>query len=408
MATFRYKAYGADGRAAAGTIEAASRQAAIDDLHRRNLFAFDIAEAAAVVETRWWERELFATTALPPADLAMLTRELATLVKAELPIDETLRILASQPLLKARTRAVVRGLLAKVEAGVPLSDAMAQADGAFPAHAWQIVKAGESSATLASALGDLAQGLELSEKVRQQVRSATLYPLVLLAVASVAIGLVLFILIPALGPLFKGVGAELPLSLRVLDGLRSAVTANPWVTAVVAAVLVGGWLAVRRGAAWRRMRDDLVLRIPGLATLVTYRETGRLARTLATLLKSGVPLLDAMAVAGGVMANRRYADAVAAATERVREGEGLAPSLAVSGRIPETALRLISVGERSGDIDAMAARVADIYEAAFQRNVERTTALLAPLLTVLIGGLVGTLILSVITATLSLNELSWR
>lgn len=408
MATFRYKAFAPDGRALDGTIEAASRKAAIDELHRRRVFPFDVAEGGPVDTTPWWQREVFSGAGLPSSSLATLIRELATLIQADLPIDEALRILASQPMLGARTRNVVRELLAKIEAGAPLSEAMAAAGGSFPAHTWQIVKAGEASGTLAPALADLAQSLELTEKVHQQVRSATLYPLVLLAVAGVAIGLVLFVLIPALGPLFKGVGAELPLSLRVLDGVRSALVGEPVVTALIVAALVGGWLAVRRNRSWRLFRDGLVLRIPGLATLVTYRETGRLARTLATLLHSGVPLLDAMSVASGVVANSRFADALAAATERVRQGTGLAAALAEGGRIPETAIRLISVGERSGEIDAMAARVAEIYETAFQRNVERATSLLAPLLTVLIGGLVGTLILSVISATLSLNELAWR
>ncbi len=408
MATFRYKAYAPDGRALAGTIEAANRKGAIDELHQRRVFPFDVVEGAVDDATRWWEREVFGGHGLPAGNLATLTRELATLIKAELPIDEALRILAGQPLLGNRTRTVVRGLLAKVEAGAPLSEAMAAATEAFPAHTWQIVRAGEASGTLGPALGDLAQSLELSEKVRQQVRSATLYPMVLLAAASVAMGLVLFILIPALGPLFKGVGAELPLSLRILDGIRSALTVEPILTGLVLTALAGGWFAVRRSQPWQYFRDGLVLRIPGLSSLITYRETGRLARTLATLLRSGVPLLDAMTVTSGVLANSRFASAVAAATERVRQGTGLAAALAEGGRIPETAVRLISVGERSGEIDAMAARVADIYEQAFQRNVERATALLAPLLTVLIGGLVGTLILSVISATLSLNELTWR
>ena len=408
MPSYRYKAYAPDGRALDGAIEADSRQAAIEALHRRGQFAFDVTEGAAVSEIRWWEREVFATAALPPAQLAVLVRELATLTQAQLPIDETLRIVAGQPMLKPRARMVARGLLAKVTEGRALSEAMADADGTFPPFAWQIVRAGEASGTLGPALANLAHGLEEAGKTREKIRSATLYPLVLLAVALAALALILFVLIPALGPLFKGVGAELPLTLRVLDGVRVLLTASPLATWAVLAAAIAGLIAVRRSAWWRTWRDRLVLRVPGLATLVTYRETGRLARTLATLLASDVPLLDALGVSQGVMSNAHFADAVAAARERVRQGTSLGAALAETGRFPDTAMRLIAVGEKSSDIAPMAARVADIYETALQRAVDRATALLAPLLTIVIGGIVGTLILSVISATLSINELTWR
>jgi general secretion pathway protein F len=408
MPSYRYRAFAPDGRAVDGSVEAQSRQAAIELLHRRGQFPFDVVESAAAAGPRWWEREVFPRRALPASSLAILIRELATLVAAELPIDEALRILAGQPLLSARTRGLVRGLLARVTEGQSLSEAMAGADGAFPAFTWQIVKAGEASGTLGPALGDLALSLERAEKVREAVRAATLYPLVLLGVATAALTLILFVLIPALEPLFKGVGAELPLVLRLLDGGREAIVGHP-LTVLLLAVLAGiGITMLRRTPWWRGLCDGAALRLPGLGPLVAYRETGRFARTLATLLRSGVPLIDTLAVGAGVMANSRFAAAVEMARERVRQGSGLAAALAESGRFPETAVRLVSVGERSGELEAMAARVADIYEAAFARGVERMTTLLAPLLTMLIGGLVGGLILSVISATLGINELAWR
>jgi general secretion pathway protein F len=408
MPSFRYKAYAPDGRALDGAIEAASRQAAIEALHRRGQFPFDVIEGAASAEQRWWEREVFAAPGLPHAQLALLVRELATLTQAELPIDESLRILAGQPLLKPRARAVVRGLLRRVTEGRALSEAMAAADGAFPSFAWQIVRAGEASNTLGPALGNLAHGLEEAQKTREKIRSATLYPLVLLAVAMAALALILFVLIPALGPLFKGVGAELPWTLRIMDRGRALLTASPLATLATLAAGVAGLLAGRRAPWWRKARGRLALRVPGVATLVMYHETARLARTLSTLLQSGVPLLDALDVTESTQSNTEFAAAVKSAKERVRGGTSLGAALADTGRFPEAAMRLITVGEKSSDIAPMAARVADIYEAALQRAVDRATALLAPLLTIVIGGIVGALILSVISATLSINDLTWR
>jgi general secretion pathway protein F len=188
--------------------------------------------------------------------------------------------------------------------------------------------------------------------------------------------------------------------------VRQALAANWAVWLGGAGGLVALMVALIATGHLKRVLSVLALRVPILGGLIVQREVARFSRTLATLLKSGVPLLEATRISGGVLVNASYRDAVAAVAEEIREGASLTRPLSASGLFPEVSLRLIAVGEKTGQLETMLLRTADIFEATLQRRLDRITALITPLLTLAIGGLVGGLIVSVMSALLGINELA--
>lgn len=405
MARYSYQAYDQHGRLTRGEIEAPTRSAALQSLHRQGRFALAIEEgAAAPADVPWWRRELFASRALPLADLAMFTRELATLVKANLALDEALRIVSLQPLMSARMRAVSRGVLDRVREGASLSGALAEG-GLFPEHHWRTVQAGEASGALGSVLDELSGLIERAIETRRQVTSALLYPAILIAAAVGALVVIMGVLLPSIVPLFKDAGTAMPPLLQLMSDMREGFIGNWPVVLAVLALVVGGLIAAGRDSRLQRTRDRLLLRMPVVGALIRDRETARFSRTLSTLMRNGVPMLEAVRISSGVLRNALFADTARDAAQSLAEGRPLSAPLTQSGLFTELSLRLIAVGEQTGQLDTMLGQVATIYEATVQRQLGRLMSFLAPALTLAIGVIVGGLILSVMNAVLSVNDL---
>lgn len=408
MPRYSYTAYDKTGARVTGELSAASREAALQALSRRGELPVVCAESRGGTSVPWWQREVFGAGELPIASLAMFTRELASLIKAELPLDETLRILAVQPLLPARLRAITERVLERVVEGEPLSGAIAAHGNAFPEFYARLVRAGEASGSLGDVMDDLAGFLERSAEARGQLMSALLYPAILLCAAALAIGVILAFLLPAIMPLFEEAGASPPWLIGGLAAMQGAV-AGHWLAALAFLALVtAGLYAAAQNRTVRDAAAGFVLKVPGLGSLIERRESGRLARTLATLLKSGVPLLDAVRISGSALSNARFTAALQSAEAAIKEGAPLSEPLARSGLFSDLILRLTSIGEKTGQLDVMLARAATIYETAFQRQLQRLTALITPVFTVLIGSIVGGLILTVMSAIGAINDLALR
>ena len=406
MPRFSYTAYDVSGARGRGVIDADNREAAIESLFRQGRYPLELIEGSAGWAPRWWERELF-VRGLSQRNLALLTRELATLVKAELPIDESLRITCLQPLMPKHARQIVGQVLGRVLEGASLSDAF-QAQGAFPPYYAQVVRAGETAGMLGQALDDLARFLERATEFRSRVGSALLYPALLLVAALGTVLVITTILVPTIAPLFQEAGAQPPFIVQALLTVQEGI-ANHWLLAVLAiTALAGGSVALARNERWRLWWDRTMLKVPLVSTLVRSGQTASMTRTLGTLIRNGVPLLRALQVTSGVLSNRAMAEAMRDCAGEVSEGAGLASSLERSGLFPELALRLTRVGEQTGQLDVMLERVGSIYESALQRQLLRLTNLLTPVLTIVIGVLVGGLLLSVMGAIVGLNELALR
>src|SRR5258705_9263448 len=221
MPRYSYKAYDGNGGRLAGEIESETREAALEALTRQGRYALELVEGGVSAPSLpWWQQEVFGSRRLTQQNIALFTRELATLVKAELPIDEALRIVVLQPLISARTRQAIAGVLARVLDGASLSEALGAQQGAFPEYYWRIVHAGEASGTLGIALEDLAHLLDRSMEFRSRVASALVYPATLMIAAGGALIIVLTILVPTIAPMFKEAGKEPPAVIGSLIALQ--------------------------------------------------------------------------------------------------------------------------------------------------------------------------------------------
>lgn len=407
MPRFRYSAYDATGRLRQGEAEAASLQAFLAWLHGQGLQPFETGEVAGSGRLPWWQRDLTGPGRLSAASLRLLTRELATLVGAEIPLDEALRLVLLQS-PAGKTRLVVEAVLARVLDGDSLSKAMRAQAGMFPDDYLSMLAAGEASGTLATVLDDMALYLDRVGELRARIGSALVYPAVLMAMAVIAITLILMALVPALEPIFADAGTPPPLAFQVFAGLSSLITGY-WphlLAGTAAAILLIS--ALLRVPAVTAALDRLWLGLPIVGSLITNMEVGRFGRALGTLIRAGVPMLAALEISRGLARNSAVRSAIGRAAEQVKEGSALARPLEESGRFPALALRLIGVGEETGQLERMLTHVAQIYEIDVQRRIDRLMSLLTPALTLAIGLVVGGLILSVMNAVLSVNEVAFQ
>lgn len=407
MPRYKYKAYERDGAVTHGEISASTRGDALEVLARRATYPVELTEAepGGEAEVKWWQREIGGTGKLSSARLAAFTRELAGLVKANLPLDEALRIVAMQPLIPRRVRQVTNAALGRVLEGAQLSEALA-AEPAIPDYYARLIRAGEASGALGGTLDDLASALERAAATQARVGSALIYPAVLVAAAVAVIAVISTVLLPAIVPIFEDAGTEPPLVVRTLAGL-GATAVGSWtiLVALLAALAVAVAAAVAHPGT-RLALDRFWLKVPVVRDLVQRRETGRFSRTFALMLKSGVPMLEALRITGSVLSNRAFRAAALKAADEIKEGGTLSASLERAGLFPDLFLRLNAVGEKTGQLESMHGHVADIYEAALARHIDRLTSLVTPVLTLVIGLVVGVIILSVMNAILSVNELA--
>ena len=406
MPRYIYKAYASNGGLETGEIAAASRGSALEALAHRGKFPVDLSESSSIAPVKWWQREILTPGSLSTSQLAIFTRELASLAKAELPIDEALRIVATQPSIPARLRQINSDLAERVREGQSLSEAMAAQGTAFPEFYWRLIRAGEAGGSLSGVLEDLTALLERSAEVRAQVGSSLVYPAVLVVAALAAVAVIAGVLLPALMPMFEDAKATPPFLIRALAAAHDGLVRN-WAAVMFALAIVAGCLgAASRSANVRTAFDRFLLGLPVVGRFIRERETARFSRTFAALIRNGVPVLDAVRIAGGVLSNRIFVETVRAAGEEIRQGSGLSAPLVRSGIFPDLFLRLAVVGEETGHLAAMHLRAAEIFEASQARQLQRLTTLITPVLTLVIGAIVGTLILSVMGAILSVNELA--
>jgi general secretion pathway protein F len=364
-------------------------------------------EASAAAEP-WWQREVFSPRGMRETDRLIFTRELAAMLKADLPLDEALGVVLLQPGLPQRVRAVARRVLDRVREGQSLSQALSAETGSFPEFYWRLVRAGETGGALGEVMSDLSAYLERATEVRGRITSALFYPLLLILAALGAVGVVMTVLLPAVMPLFADAGVSPPAALAAIASTQDFIR-HYWMVLLLA----GGTLMIlaifsRNDPNVLRLRDRMLLRMPMLGRYFATRETARFARILSAQLKNGVPLLEALHSTGGVMGSTIYKDAVGTAATNVAQGAALSDEMQASGRFSDLAVRLAGVGERTGQLEVMLKRAADIHETVLERDVERLTRLIGPVLTLVVGVFAGGLILSVMQAILSLNDLALR
>ena len=404
MPSFQYRAYDLAGDLAEGRIEAASNEAAETMLVSQGLTPFKL-RATSATDVPWWRRDLFTSGGMSRAQLASFTREFSELCSSGIPLDDCLRILSDQTATD-KMRAISIGLLGSVLDGSGLASAMQKYSAEFPADYISVVQAGEISGTLGQALQELADLVERRASLDAKIRSALTYPMILLGLAAVSIGVVVGVLVPSITPIFEQNGKLPPPALRALILAREN-GGSVLLGLFGAACLIAAWSAYVRRSPTRRLQfDRLKLRLPIIGQFILQGEAARFARTLGTLLRAGVPLLQASASAQAVIKNSLISAKVGQWVGLLREGSSLSNALSGQGAFPPVAIRMILVGEEAGKLDKMLLRAALMFEGQTQRSIDGFMTLLTPILTVAIAALIGGLVLAVMNAILSVNELA--
>jgi len=404
MLKFKYRAYSGAGDLLEGEIEARTSEEAEEALFRRGLTPFETRQAGAAsfaLSTQF----SFGRCGPNAAQIASFTREFATLEQANVPLDQSLRILSTQSASPA-LRELVQEILARVVDGASLSDALSRRSDVFSAEYVNIVREGETVGKVGAALRDLSEMLERQLELRARVQSALIYPGLLITLAIISTGVVLGTLVPSIAPIFADNGRELPPGLKfIMDAEANAGTIGLFIAVIIAALLVLRKMAKTR-QPWRIAIDRFYLRIPVIGPLLAQFAMARFARTLGSMLKAGVPLLQGLESARTAVANEFLINELAGVIEMVRGGAHLSDALGAVPYIPAVAAQMISIGEETGQLDDMLLRIATMFERQTHRSIERAMGLLTPALTILIAGVVGGLIMTVMDAVLGINELA--
>lgn len=394
MALFRYRALSTAGETLEGQMEAASADDVVARLQEQGHLPVearraDEAGGGAGLSGLLRRREL------DDAQILQFTQQLATLLGAGQPLDRALGILLELP-DTVQARRVIERIREAVRGGAPLSTALEQQHGLFPRLYVNLVRAGEAGGSVHESLRRLADYLERSAKLRGRVVNALIYPVILAVLIVVSVGFLMAVVVPQFQVLFESLNAELPwYSQAVLS--TSLFVRDWWWALLLALVLAGLWLAARlRTHEARRALDARLLRLRFVGDLVARLDTARLARTLGTLVRNGVPLLNALALSRPVLGNRVLAEALDAAAEEVKTGSGLGHALGRRKVFPRLAVQMVQVGEESGELDTMLLKVADTFDLETSDALDRLMAALVPALTVLMTAVVAIIILSVL------------
>jgi general secretion pathway protein F len=419
LAQFFYRAFSGQGVITAGTIVADGRDSAIEALYGSGLTPFETREAVATeVGAFSGASSIPATTQTNPSRrfdgkrlgrqaLTRFTIELSSLVGSGMPLDEAFRVIAaSEP--ESQVGRVAAALLKDVLSGAQLSEAMRAYPQTFGADYCAIVAAGEGASAVGAALAQIAALLARRLELRSKILAALVYPAVLVTMSVASVGIIIAVLIPNLSPVFADAGLPLPGILATFSELEDhgAMLAGGLGLAVVAAM--AALRAIVRNPASRRAWDRALCSIPLVGRLIVLREAAAFTRGLGTLVCARAPLMAALQTASSLIGNAELSARYAAATALVPQGNSLKHAFADTGLIPPGGLSLIAVGEETGQLGPLLVQVATNLEGEFQRRIERMVGLLTPLLTLAIGGAVGGLILQVMTAVLSINNLAFQ
>ena len=411
MPLYRYKAVAPGGALSVGELDAANEGEILDRLRDQGLMPMQVAPASAGAvavplrgEPSAPRRQLFAQKRFTRDQLMAFTRELATLLRAGLPLDralETLIGLTSTPYAAS----FLQGIRDEVRGGKAMSQALDARREVFNRFYVNIVRAGEAGGALATVLTRLADTMERNKELRETVKSALIYPIILIGVAVTSVMILLIYVVPQFQQTFSQAGKALPLPTEVVIFVGTFLKKWWWALIAFVALLV---MWVRRKLAQPRFRgrfDARVLKLPLLGDLLVKIEVARFSRTLATLLGNGVTLLSALSIVKETLGNVVLAASLDGVTARLREGKGFGRPLLETGLWPKLATQMILVGEESGRLEEMLGRVADVYDREVQVSVKRFLAILEPALILGLAVLIGGIVFSILLGVMGMSEL---
>lgn len=388
--SFEYSARDREGKLLNGRTDAPNEAAAAAKLRNQGYTPVSVKEAGGGMNR---EINLSFGSGVGLKDLAVMARQFATMINSGLSLLRALTILADQTENKPLAKALA-SLRQDVENGQSLSGALAKHPRVFPPLMVNMTKAGEVGGFLDSVLLQVAANFEAELKLRNKIKSAMTYPVVVFVIAILAVAGMLLFIVPVFAKMFSDLGGELPAPTKVLVFLSAAMKASaPF-------LLVGGiafaviWGRVKHREGVRRVIDPIKLRTPIFGSLFRKVAISRFTRNLGTMLSSGVPILQSLEIVGGTAGNLVIRDAARAVEESVRKGEPLAGPLAQHKVFPPMVVQMISVGEDTGAMDTMLGKIADFYDQEVEATTDALTSLIEPLMIAVLGGIIGAMIIA--------------
>jgi len=408
MPVYEYEGLNEQGEEVSGILDAENKAALRRQLQSEGIYtteifdgeAADSGSSGADVELA----QLFERVTL--RDISMLTRNLATLLSAGIPLVRALNAINDQ-LEKDELKRVISDVRRQVNEGSSLANALAAHPEHF-SHLYQnMVKAGESSGNLGIVLERLTEFLDAKIELRGKIIGAMVYPILMMVIGAVLLGLIFTFVIPKVTQLFEDQDAALPFLTRALIGISNLL--SNWLFLLIAIPATIGLIAAfmhwKNTPAGKRTWDNFVLQVPVFGSLIRMIAISRFARTLGTLLASGVPLLTAMDIVKNILGNQRLVSVVEEARKDIEEGESIADPLERSGEFPPLVTHMISVGEQSGQLEEMLDNVAVSYDQQVDMRIEALTTLLEPLMIIIMGGGVAIVVFAVMLPLLQMNQM---
>ncbi|MBI5238858.1 MAG: type II secretion system F family protein [Elusimicrobia bacterium] len=406
MPTFAYKAKGVDGNVIEGSLDADEQKAAVARLRDQKLTILEIGEQSSGPMDSikaLLKRKGHVTN----RDLVLFSRQLSTLVSAGVPIVQSLAILENQAENPA-FKEVLNAVRGDIESGLSISDALRKHPDAFPELYTSMIKAGELGGILDTILERLTAYLEANEALKAKVKSAMMYPIIVLSICFVITVFLLTFVIPRFATIFQSFGAELPWLTQTLLDISTFVKQPLNLICILASPFAGYKILGRvyKTPGGQKFLDTKLLQMPLFGIILKKVAVARFTRTLGTLIKSGVPILQALETVASTAGNVVIAEAVLSARENIREGGHLSDPLKKSGVFPNMVTAMISVGEETGALDAMLSKIADFYDQEVDTAVKGLTSLIEPIVIVVMGTIVGTIVAAMFLPMFGMGELA--
>lgn len=405
MPLYLYKAVTREGETQEAQREASDETALLIALQSEGLLPIKIVPAST--QPFAWLRLGVKSSGVTQKDVALFTHELLTLLQAGLPLDRAMTVLLELTQTQPNLNAVISKILEEVKGGAQLSAAMEKQTGVFSRFYLNLIKAGEAGGALEQVLERLSDYIESSRALRETVTTAMIYPAILVVMSAASLLVLLTFVVPQFTEMFESAGKELPVPTQIVVGVASALRDFWWALPLVIIAIVS-YFRYEMADKDRRYRwDNLLLRLPLIGDLVRKVTVANFSRTLATLLSNGVTLLAALTIVKDTISNLAVKEKIDQATESLKQGGGLSAPLIESGIFPTLAIQMIKLGEESGHLDQMLDRVATTYDREVKTAVQRMLALLEPILIVGLGLVIAGIIISILMAILSVNDLAF-
>jgi general secretion pathway protein F len=402
MPEFLYKAATLTGQTVEGSMDGKDETTVVQSLHQLGYIPIRI------TSTQEKGPGLRFSSFLPQGvgvkNLLIFTQELSTLVSAGLPIDRSLDILGSLT-ENGRLREAVKDVLKRIEGGDSLAEALGQYPRIFSKLYLNMVKAGESGGFLEAILSRLAQYLQSTKEIKEYLISVMIYPLILTIVSGISITILVTFVIPRFARIFSDMGQTIPLPTQIMLSTSQIVRGYWWIGVGGVVLIYLGFNMYTKNEERRLGWDRFKLRWIAVGDLIKKVEVARFARTLGTLLQSGVSILPALNLVREISQNQAISRAIGHIHDRLREGKGISKSLEETDIFPPLAVHMIGVGEETGKLDEMLIKVAETYEENVQSAMKRFVSLLEPLIILIMGGVVGFIVISMLLAIFSINEI---